>query len=986
MLSTRTAVITMAALGCVLALSGTARAQQASGIAGVVRDTSGAVLPGVTVEAASPALIEKVRTTVTDGEGRYNIADLRPGAYAVTFTLPGFNAFKRDGIALNAGFTATVNADMQVGSLEETITVTGEAPLVDTRNVRKQTVVSSELLDTLPTNTKSLQSLVTLTPGFTGTPDVAGSYLTQVGGTYHGKAGTNAQIDGMGIQHSGGNFGISPNVALVEEITLQTSGISAESNADGALVNMVPKEGGNTFRFGFSGLYSNDSLQNDNMNDELRARGLTTVNTVTKVYDAGVTAGGPIKRDRLWFFGSFREWGNGHQVAGKFWNKTQGSPFYTPDLSRPSLRREYYESKAVRLTWQATPKNKISGLIDRQRNCNCGEYSLNTGPLNAPEAVLGYHFDPDALYQATWSSPVTNKLLLEAGTAVAQGSWPTFMMPGVTKDDISIVELSTGMRYNANADYRDPQDVPRYTQRFSASYVTGSHAFKTGFQIEEGRQNLGVRVNRDLVYTFRNSVPTQITQFATPYLLKNQIRADMGIFVQDQWTVRRLTLNGGLRFDYFNGAVPAQTVPATPNGWIPERKFDAVKNVPLWKDWDPRVGAAYDLFGDGRTAVKFSLGRYVAKTTTAFTNNNNPVNSSINSVNRTWTDTNGNYIPDCSLGNFAANGECGAISNLNFGGRLITTRFADDAVRGVGARGSNWDMTTEVQHQIGTGVSLSAGYYRNWYGNFLATDNLAVAPTDFSPFCVTAPKDSRLPDGGGYRICGLYDVSLARFGQVNSLVTQASNYGKQTQVNNFFNVSVNARMARGSRIGAGVDTGRSVTDICEVRTALPELTVANGISPTNPYCKAVTPFAGQTQVKFFGSYPLPGDVVISGIFQNYSGPMITASYAATNAEVAPSLGRDLAACGGRTPCTATVTVPLIEPGTRFEDRITRFDLRFTKIINAGRKVRIQGNMDLYNVFNNGAIVTLSNTFGSTWLQPQQLVDGRMVQFSAKLDF
>ena len=250
MFSTRTSAIGVMVLGCLLALSGTAAAQQASGIAGVVRDTSGAVLPGVTVEAASPAFIEKVRTTVTDGEGRYNIADLRPGAYAVTFTLPGFNTFKRDGIALTAGFTASVNADMLVGALEETITVTGEAPLVDTRNVRKQTVVSSELLDMLPTNTKSLQSLVTLTAGFTGTPDVAGSYLTQVGGTYHGKAGTNAQIDGMGIQHSGGNFGVSPNVAIVEEITLQTSGISAESNADGVLVNMIPKEGGQYLQVG----------------------------------------------------------------------------------------------------------------------------------------------------------------------------------------------------------------------------------------------------------------------------------------------------------------------------------------------------------------------------------------------------------------------------------------------------------------------------------------------------------------------------------------------------------------------------------------------------------------------------------------------------------------------------------------------------------------------------------------------------------------
>jgi hypothetical protein len=971
-------VRTVLALGAVLftcALPGRAWAQQASGIAGVVRDASGGVLPGVTVEAASPVLIEKVRTAVTDTEGRYNIVDLRPGTYAVTFTISGFNVLKREGIALTAGFTATVNADMQVGALEETITVTGEAPLVDTQNVRRQTVVSSELLDVLPTSNKSLQSLVTLTAGFTGSPDVAGSYLTQVGGAYHGKGGTNVQFDGMGIQHSGGNFGITPNLAMVEEVTLQTSGISAESNADGALVNMIPKEGGNTFRSTLFGLYGNDSMQSDNLNDDLRTRGLTTVNTVTQVYDGTFALGGPIKRDRLWFFGTLRWWGNGHQVAGKFWNQTQGTPFYTPDLSRPSLRREWYESKAIRLTWQATPKNKINVLVDRQRNCNCGEYSLNTGPLNAPEAVLGYHFDPDALYQATWTSPVTNKLLLEAGAAAAQGSWPTYMMPGVTENDISILEQATGMRYNANADYRDPQDVPRYTQRFSVAYVTGSHAFKTGFQLEEGIQNTGIRVNQDRHYTFRNGVPTSITQFATPYLLKNRTKAELGIYAQDQWAIRRLTLNLGVRYDYFNGYVPEQIVPATPSGWIPERRFDAVKDVPNWKDINPRIGAAYDLFGSGRTAIKVSMGRYVAKTTTAIANANNPVNSSVNQVTRTWTDLDRDYVPDCNLGDFASNGECGAISNTNFGGRNVTTQSADDAIRGFGARGSNWDLTTELQHQLSGGVSLSAGYYRNWYGSFLATDNTLVTPADFDTYCITAPRDSRLPGGGGYQVCGLADVSLAKFGRVNSVITQSSNFGEESRVNDFVNLSVNARLREGARLGASFDTGRTVTDRCFVVDSPQQLV----------NCHEVIPFSGQTQIKVFGSLPLPGDVLVSGIFQNYSGPMVTATYAATNAEIAPSLGRNLSACGTRTPCTATATVPLIPSGEMFEDRITRIDLRLTKLVNIGR-TRVQGNVDLYNLLNNGAIVNLTTAYGSQWLRPTQVVDGRMVQFSAQINF
>jgi len=276
-------------IACVLLLPSLALAQQtASGIAGIVRDTSGAVLPGVTVEAASPALIEKVRTVVTNVEGRYNIVDLRPGTYVVTFTLPGFNTFRREGIELTAGFTANVNGDLQVGALEETITVSGATPLVDTQNVRKQTVMSTELLDTLPLSTKNVNTVATITPGFNTTlnAEVVGGYTTQVGGgPYHGKSGSNITFDGMGIQHASGNMGYTPNTALSEEVTLSTSGISAESNADGVVANMVPKEGGNSFRGQASGLFSGSKLQQSNLTDELRARGLTTTNEVVRVWD-----------------------------------------------------------------------------------------------------------------------------------------------------------------------------------------------------------------------------------------------------------------------------------------------------------------------------------------------------------------------------------------------------------------------------------------------------------------------------------------------------------------------------------------------------------------------------------------------------------------------------------------------------------------------------------------------------------------------------
>src|SRR5262249_33429164 len=248
---------------------------------------------------------------------------------------------------------------------------------------------------------------------------------------------------------------------------------------------------------------------------------------------------------------------------------------------------------------------------------------------------------------------------------------------------------------------------------------------------------------------------------------------------------------------------------------------------------NPRLGVAYDLFGNGRTALKTFIGRYMGQLTATIGNANNPMVTSVNTVQRTWTDSNGNYVPDCDLRLPTANGECGGISDLNFGKvNPNATRWDPEVLRGFGARDYFWDFGAEVQHEIRRGLSASAGYYRSWFGNFRVTDNLAVTADDFSPFCVVAPVDSRLPGGGGYQVCSLYDVAPARFGQVTNLVTAASRYGKQTQVNDFFSVNLNTRFGPGIQLGGGLDTGRTVTDSCFVVDSPQQLL----------YCRNSVPF------------------------------------------------------------------------------------------------------------------------------------------------
>jgi hypothetical protein len=498
---------------------------------------------------------------------------------------------------------------------------------------------------------------------------------------------------------------------------------------------------------------------------------------------------------------------------------------------------------------------------------------------------------------------------------------------------------------------------------------------KAGLFAQMGKYHRTIRRNSQaLTYTFSNGEPIQLTQYVSPLAEEEKLRPELGLFVQDQWRIERLTLNLGLRFEYIHSYVPASVNPAT--RFADARSFDKVDCVPCWKDLNPRFGASYDLFGTGKTALKTSLGRYTNAQTVSTAVANNPVNAAVNQITRSWTDLNRNFVPDCDLRSPVLNGECGDMSNANFGQLNVTTHYDPDVLNGWQRRGYNWQMSAMIEHELRPNVAISAGYFRTWYGNFLVTDNLEVSPQDYDPYCLTAPADPRL-SAAGTPICGLYDITPAKFGRVNNLVTFASNFGKQTERYNGLDFNVNARLPRGALLSGGVNIGNSFSSGGAFTTSSTSRCFVVD-SPQELYnCDVPIPY--KARLKVFGVYPLPWALQASANFQTIPGAPYSATYPAPTAEIAPTLGRNLA---GR---ARTALVELIRPFSQFEERVNQLDVRLSKIFSVGR-VRLQGNFDVYNALNASSPLSVNSTYGPRWLVPQEILDARLFKFGIQLDF
>jgi hypothetical protein len=983
----------------VTALPETAWAQSA--FAGTVRDTSGAVMPGVTVEATSPALIEKVRTAVTDENGVYRIIDLRPGTYTLTYTLAGFNTVTRQGVELGSNFTATINIELSVGTLQESITVSGAAPTVDVQSNVKQQVLSRDVLDAVPT-AKTIQGLGQLVVGVTlNSPDVGGSRAMQQ--TYfairgQGGAQTVVLVDGLMTNGLMGDGAVQAyhNEAMTQEAVYQTAGGSAETLTGGVNMNLVPKDGGNEFHGGFKFAKSPSSWQGDNLSDSLRALGVSAVDSISNFYEVNVEQGGPIVRNQLWFYGAFRKAQYDKPIANTFYTP-EGVPFpvgYRQCASgaiacEQGISDEKMDNPVVRLTWQMSERNKLAAYMDRALRLRGHAMGALTDPRTA--SVI-WNTPAFATGSVKWTSTASSKLLLENGFSFNRERYDNLYQPGILAERESAAwyrnvrkdDTSTSLLWNASGaqlgNYPD-----RYNLQSAASYVTGSHAIKVGVMYQWGYFRRYNNANADLYQTYNNGAPLRVTVLNTPLEVQENLDANMGIFAQDSWNIDRLTVNYGLRWDYVKQRVVGQ--PAQVGRFANVAAYDDIV-LPTWSNISPRLSVVYDVHGNGKTALRAGFNKFVTAATTGFAQLYNP--TALTTQQLPWTDVNGDDIAQGERGCVYLTAGCEInFANLpsNFGVRSLA-QFDPDL-----RRPYQLAFNAGITQEILQGLSVSFEYFRSDFKNITMRINTLRTADSYDPVDVVSPLDGS--------VIRVYTVKPAFSSQVANV--DSTNPDMRRWYNGF-DLSFNARMPRGVRAFGGLNVERTLNDTCVAAVSDP-----NRLA----YCdQSESGIPWQKQFKGTVVYPLPWyDISVSAALQSLNG-YVTGNAAqayggftagtgfdrpnglATFWLVAPGT-RYAANCTG--PCTpgalvipglaasgaASLSVPLVAPETEFTPRINQLDLSVSKRFEFGA-ITVLPKLDVFNALNSDdyTAVQTSQFNAATYKQPSTILQGRIIRFGA----
>ena len=907
-------------------------------IAGTALDSSGGVLPGVSVTLANPGIIGGNQTTVTDARGMYQFPRLVPGRYTVRGALAGFRTVAVENVIVNAQATSRADLTMALDQVQETVTVSGEAPILDTTAVLNQTVMTREVLDVLP-DTNNVWSIGRLVPAvIQNNIDVGGTGAFQQSTTsVHGSRGgseTNYLIDGMNIGSVSGDGGIQIyyDPFMFEQLAYQTGGVSAETSRGGFVYNMVTQTGTNQLRGSFMFNGTDDSLQFNNISPDLREQLLLGVpalalaanpnlqpgSKVLKMHDTGLTVTGPIIVDKLWFVGTLKRTYLDQLRVGSY--NPDGTQFVDDNkMVTYSGKLSYATSLSSQLHYSYLYSNKQR--FHRSGNSLTDFYESAATHLQELEGHLN---------QARWTKTLSSKMVFDVSASNIKNYQPQVPRPEVKPGAIAQFDSLTRSHMVAQEVYEVSRDR-RTVAHSSLSYFTGRHDLKAGFQWDNGRYFADNFSTSGMRAVFRNGVPDSVNTYNTPVARTSYVQ-DTAFFVQDKWAAtRKLTINLGLRVEKFRGWQPE--VCQVETQFVRGQCFAAIEDVPDWLDPSPRLGLIYDIYGDGRAAIKVGASRYNIGTATGHIDRVNPVD--VTNDTRSWIDANGDRIPQLS--------ELGPSTGFNFG---TNNRYADGLKRPY-----SMEYFVEFDRQIARNTVAAVGFHYRTNERLIGNRNVAIPTSAYTPIEVTERNSGRQVT--------VYNLDPAFRGRFDVLW---DNFSELDTVYKGVDLRITKRLADRWMFSASGSFGRNEGDTFPTSDL------------NNPNFQFRTGAVGMDvpwMLKASGIYEAPYGVMVAANIQSYAG-----SPESTTVQVS------------RDTVTLTQVNQSIQVGPRGEIRLptlTLADMSLRKVFRFNQRT-IEPLFEVHNLMNVATIQSRNSTLGPAYGRPANISRGRMLKFGVNVKF
>jgi hypothetical protein len=903
-------------------------------IAGIVTDSTGARIPGVEVTVSGPTLFAP-KSVITGEDASYFVDKLPLGNYKVNFTFPGFKTVEQNNVNIRANFTATINVTMEVGALEETALVVESAPVVDVTTATQATTFDTGLLKEIPTGRDTWSTLATV-PGLTPSKfDVGGTEsFQQTGTSVHGSSGQTAyNVNGLNLNWPGGSGSATAfyfDNDGFEEVQVVTDAAQAETLVGGVQINMISKQGTNEIRGQMVGYYTTSKLASNPNYPTFNGRPVEAGTKLTMMRDTNVQMGFPIVRDRLWWFSGYRR--------------------YDINLAVPAVKRP--DGSAIKdNNHQSTLNARLDiAITDRQRlSLNWLYNSINrfyrgsTGLTD--DVATGRQIEPAWVGQAQWTYTPTNNLVLESRFGNMTLHFSQSYQPEVKPGTIAVSDTVLGtVKYarpggstlNHTYHARGTQNVSYFAPRL----MGGKHNFRGGFEYAQLSNGNRVFVYRDLTITLANGQPLRANLLNTPRRSRERVN-ETAAFIQDSAVFGRLTLNMGLRYDRFLTFLPPQRSEA--GTWVGERNYPRSANIATFIDLSPRISAAFDVNGNGRSVIRASFSRFVDLEGSSLASQLNPNAGSTVEV----------AITALGPDNYPLDDLRNAKPTFVEGGQF---RTADPNLK----RGFSRQITAGYERQILGDVRASVGYYFRSSHNYRMTFNRALSLSDYTPLTVINSVTNEPMT--------IWNLNQNKVGiNPDDFITNAP----QDPDNAYHGLEFNGskRMSRNWQLLAGFTVQRREGDSVE--------------DPTNPnanlYREGNLLGSDSTYVaKLSGTYTTPFGVTVSANYQHYTG----------YPEQATQLFRNGQDATGATVALRqnSVTVPLQTRGDERLPSVDTLNMRFGYQKPITERYRIQPSLDLYNVFNTNTVTGRTKAIGPNFNRPLTIISQRFVKFGLRIEF